>query len=271
VATSEKDELEQGQPPTRPTPSGIAIPRLGKGTQRDVSEKASAARERLGTLSPRDENLRSIAHDLRNPLNVIAMETSMLREILRDYEGRIVHASLRRIAENAAFMDRLIQELLDLSQLEAGRLELVCEPADLSTLVRNAVERMTATQEKGRIAVDLRATAEVRVDRTRIERVVENLIRNALKYAPGSPVTVSLDRTDVRVAISVSDRGPGLSVDEARRVFDRDFRGSSARASQGFGLGLFVSRRIIEAHGGRIGLETSPGRGSRFFFDLPIA
>jgi len=257
------------QPPERVTPA-YGVPQLGKGTRRDVSESAAAARAAVaGPAAARDEHIAALAHDLRGPLGNIAMDVSLLAELLVDEASPAVQRSLRRLAHNADFMDRMLRELLDLDRLETGQLELRCMAVDLAHVVANAVDRVAPTYDRDRLVLELGDGAVVLVDRVRIERVIENLIRNALKYAPRAPVIVRLEVRGARVWVSVLDHGAGLTVEQARRVFDRHWRGSGIVA--GSGLGLYISRKIVEAHGGRMGVESSPGRGSRFFFDLPGA
>jgi signal transduction histidine kinase len=256
-------------PPERVTPA-YGVPQLGKGTRRDVSESAAAAREAVADpAAARDEHIAALAHDLRNPLGNIVMDVALLAELLVDETSPVVQRSLRRLAQNADFMDAMLRELLDLDRLETGRLELHCMAVDLAHVVANAVDRVAPSYDRDRLVLDLGDGAVAMVDRVRIERVVENLIRNALKYAPGAPVIVRLEVRGSRACVSVIDRGAGLSVEQARHVFDRHWRGSGIVA--GSGLGLHISRKIVEAHGGRMGVESAPGRGSRFFFDLPGA
>ena len=260
----------EGKPlPERITPA-YGVPQLGKGTRRDVSESAAAARAAVTSpAAAHDEHIAALAHDLRNPLANIVMDAALLAELLVDEASPVVQRSLRRLAHNAEFMDRMLRELLDLDRLDMGRLELRCMAVDLAHVIANAVDRVAPTYDRDRLVLELGEGAVAMVDRSRIERVIENLVRNALKYAPRAPVIVRLEVRGSRVCVSVIDHGAGLSVEQARQVFERHWRGS--RVVAGSGLGLHISRKIVEAHGGRMGVESAPGRGSRFFFDLPGA
>jgi signal transduction histidine kinase len=124
-----------------------------------------------------------------------------------------------------------------------------------------------STNDRARVTLDVRDILFVEGDEIRLERVVTNLVNNALKYCPGT-VTVRLDTRGGYACVSVIDSGPGLSAEQSRTVFDRYRRASTSQ--QGYGLGLHTSRRIVEAHRGRIGIASHPGRGSRFFFELPV-
>jgi signal transduction histidine kinase len=238
-------------------------PILAVGTRDDLAEKAAiAARD-----AALDDDVASLAHDLKNPLTIIMLETSQIEQRLGARAQPAVLRGLERINQNAAFIDRLVSDLLDLTHHEAGKLELRLETVDLARLLRESVNRSVPTIERMRVSVDIRANLYVNADETRIERVVSNLLTNALKYCDGQ-VVVRLDARASYACVSVIDSGPGLSADESRKIFERYRRASSTQ--HGYGLGLHTSRRIIEAHHGRIGIASQPGRGSRFFFELPV-
>jgi signal transduction histidine kinase len=180
-----------------------------------------------------------------------------------------VQHSLDRITQNVAYIDRLIADLLDLASVEAGRLrqQLRIEHVDLAQLLDETVDRAVSSIDRERVRLEVRHLAIVRGDRNRLERVIANLLSNALKYS-AAPVTIVLDRTDHRARVRVIDQGRGLTPAQARTVFDRFRRVAHARGREGYGLGLYISRKIIDAHLGRIGVVSSVGRGSEFFFEL---
>jgi signal transduction histidine kinase len=222
-------------------------------------------------LSLNDENLASIAHDLRNPLAIVELETQHLQRLLRPLGLSAAQNSLERVNQNVTFMTALIDDILDLARSEAGRLRLELEPADLADMLTHLLGRAVAAYDRDRVVLDLRDRATARIDSARIQRVVENLVRNALAHAPArSRVIVRLEAQRDRAQISVIDSGPGLTPEEAESVFVRYWQGPATRDHQGQGLGLHVSRKIVEAHGGRLDVETTPGAGSRFFFELPV-
>ncbi len=241
-------------------------PVIAKGTREDVAAQARAAA--AGQIH---DDVVSIAHDLKNPLSIIMMETSLLEQRLAA-RSPAVQRGLEHIARNAAYVDRLISELLDLASADAGALSLNLERVDLARLVQDALARCVGTVDAGRVHFDIRAYLYAHADPIRIERVIANLVTNALKHsAPHSAVTVRLDARGRYACISVIDNGHGLTAEEARGVFQRFRRGRHGQQHHGYGLGLYISRRIVEAHGGRIGLHSEPQRGSRFFFELPLA
>jgi signal transduction histidine kinase len=236
------------------------LPQLGRGTRDQLADAATAA-------SGLREDLSTIVHDLKNPLGVILLEAQALGQRL----GRAapsVHHSLERITMNAMYVERLASWLLDLAASEEGKLDLRLERVDLAVLVRSTVERAVASFDRPRVVVDVRRPLSVRGDAMRLERVVANLLDNALKHGPRDlQVTVRLDERDNDACVSVIDHGPGLAPDEVAACFERYRRGAR---SEGHGLGLYISRKIIEAHRGRIGVQTTCGKGARFYFVLPL-
>lgn len=243
-------------------------PVLAAGTRDSLADKAREATRR--TVTVEDEDVASLAHDLKNPLTIIMLESLQIEQRLGLRITPAVQRGLERISQNAAYIDRLISDMLDMSQAEAGQLELRLERVDLSRLLRDAVGRAVPTQERNRVRLEVRDVLFVQGDEMRLERVVTNLVHNALKYGGDlGPVTVRLDARGAYACVSVIDSGPGLTAEESRMVFERYRRAKRAAVQQGYGLGLYTSRRIIEAHKGRIGIASQPGRGSRFFFELP--
>jgi len=219
---------------------------------------ATVVVERVGTLlAACDDRIAEIVHDLRNPLNVIELEALLL-----EGASPAVDRALERIRSNVRFMDRLIGELLDAAQVEIQR-----HPTELAALVEHVVDRAVAQCDRDRVRIEVRDQVTVLADELRLQRVIENLIANGLKYAPaGSSLIVRLEDKGAVACVSVIDAGPGLTPAEADAVFER-YRRASPLA--GTGLGLYVSRKIVEAHGGRLAVDSSRGSGSRFYLELP--
>lgn len=239
-------------------PAADESPHLAEGT-RDFARAIT----RVGTDS---ERVGLIVHDLKTPLSIIMLETQLLAERLAGH-GPMVQLGLQRIAQNAAYIDRLIADLLDLASAEADQLALQLhrERVDLAALVRQAVDRAVSSGERGRVQVAAPAPVHVHADRNRLERVISNLIGNALKYSRDE-VTVTVAGRGRCARVTVIDRGPGLTTEQASTIFDRYQRATRGRG--GHGLGLYISRMIIDAHAGLIGVTTTPGAGSQFFFEL---
>lgn len=222
----------------------------------------------------RIEDIASITHDLKCPLATIALEVTVIQETLPSQSSNDVRRSLARIERNIAFIDYMIHDLLDLASIDARRFEIRPSSLDLGELIIDVVERVVATRDRDRIFIDIPSRAQavrVMADGSRIERVICNLIQNAIKYAPRTtPIAIRLEEVRGRAVVSVTDAGPGIAPDEARNVFKKFNRARTAFSFEGSGLGLYISRKIIEAHGGKIGVESAIGKGSRFHFELPI-
>jgi len=165
----------------------------------------------------------------------------------------------------------LVDDLLDVSRLSTQRLKLRPEPVDLRAVVREVVDRHAADAAEARckVRVDDGAPVPGRWDRLRIEQVLTNLLTNAFKYAPGSSVRVSAEPDDGWAVLLVSDAGPGIAPADQERIFRPFERAVRCMEVSGFGLGLFIVRQIVEAHGGNVRLESDLGRGSTFRIALP--
>jgi signal transduction histidine kinase len=213
--------------------------------------------------------------DLRNPLAVVEMYSGFLLERASDRLPEKEREFLRLISNRSAFMLRLINDLLDVSKIEAGSLELEMRPGNWITFVRHNISldsELTARKQVGVHLTPEESIAQVSFDRGKMDRVLDNIVGNAVKFSPpGSSVTVSVMETEGRVRTAVSDEGEGIPEDELPHLF-REFHRGSTRPTGGegsTGLGLAIAKRIVEEHGGAIGVESEVGRGTTFFFTLP--
>jgi len=247
-------------------------PVIATGTRDDMTDRARAARQSPAPASPSAaDDVAALAHDLKNPLTIIMLEATQIEQRLGSRTTPAVLRGLERIAQNAAYIDRLVSDMLDVASAEAGKLDLRIERLDLARILRDAVNRAVPTPDRDRVRLEIRDVVYAEGDEVRIERVVTNLVSNAFKYGgQGGLVTLRLDQRTPYACVSVIDNGPGLPFDEARRVFER-YRRATTGTQLGYGLGLYTCRRIVEAHRGRIGVVSTPGRGSRFYFELPLA
>jgi signal transduction histidine kinase len=220
----------------------------------------------------RGGDLAQIVHDFKDPLAAITLELCILDRKIANGDPSNLRSITARIIRNVDFLDRMAQNLMDSCSTGDAHLELHHEPTELRALLEQVIDRVVQTRDLGRVALEAPSQVELPIDELRIQRVIANLIANALKYSPPrSRILVRLE-PGVHVArISVTDAGPGLSPEEQAFVFDPYRRGTAARGLGGHGLGLCVSKQIVEAHGGRIGVECVPGAGSRFYFELPTS
>jgi PAS domain S-box-containing protein len=219
----------------------------------------------------RDEVLRIVAHDLRGPLNTISLSSGLLLELLPE-EMQIERQQLRIIGRSVEHSNRLIQDLLDVARMQAGRLSVEPETVDAARLVREAVELHRPLAAEKSITLKLEIPEDVppiHADRDRIMQVFANLLGNAIKFTPEhGRVSVGAGRVGGHVRFSVSDSGTGIPEESLRQVFDPFWQAKSG--SGGAGLGLSIAKGIVEAHGGRIEVQSEIGKGSTFSFTLPI-
>ena len=241
---------------------------VARGTRDDVSAQAAKAVHDAAPTTWDSENHVAVAvHDARTSLTIIALEVETLREQRDQPTVESMERALDRIARNVVYVDRLLGDLSIVVASTAAREGAV--PVELSQLLCDTLDRAIAAGDRTRIHLEILANVPVRVDDLGIERVISNLIANALRHAPaGTPIHVQLELRDARGRVSITDAGPGMTSEHARTAFDRSWRGPNGGQQ---GLGLYICRRIIEAHGGRIGVVTSPGRGATFFFEIPLA
>jgi signal transduction histidine kinase len=229
-----------------------------------------------GAIREKNQMLGMAVHDLRNPLGVIAGVVDLLAEELAETLGEDNRKLLARVASSAGHMQALIDDLLDYSKIEAGRVELHLQPVDLAELVRENIAFNSILAEKKGIQLRFRsegAPPPVKLDSRRMQEVLNNLISNALKFSvAGTTITVSLRRSAEAVTIAVADQGLGIAADDIGKLFTpfSVTRTRSTANEKSTGLGLAIVRRIVEAHGGRIAVESKPGEGSIFLVALPI-
>jgi signal transduction histidine kinase len=234
------------------------------GTAQDVTELRQA--DRL-----KDEFLAVVSHELRTPLATIVGLTDVLGATWdKQDETRRLHV-VRRIAESATEMRRLIEQLLDFTRLQAGRVELRPHRLKLADAVRDTVSKFEHVVRGHEVEVAVPPDLEVEADPGGLERILGNLLSNGAKFSPlGAPIRVEARLDDGVVEVSVRDWGLGIPADEQPQIFDRFYQGSAAGVQQGSGVGLAVAARYVQLLGGRIWVTSDPGAGSTFYFTLPV-
>lgn len=237
---------------------------------RAYRQERRALESARSAIATRDEVMAIVAHDLRNPLGSITMRASLMRDdsmstFARDHAVMIENTAMR--------MEYLIKTMLDVATMDAGRFSLIRVSCSVDELLRESLRLFEPLAASKGIAITSDAIdpdLRVHADRERILQVLSNLIGNALKFTPrGGHVTVTAEREDDRVRFAVEDTGHGISAENLPRVFDR-FWMHQFPGVKSTGLGLFIARSIIEAHGGRIWVESEIGHGARFYFTLPL-
>jgi signal transduction histidine kinase len=233
-------------------------------------EKARLVKAAQHAARMRDEVLAIVSHDLRSPLNTIAMSAGLLRESV----GKVELGLVERIERGVKRMNRMISDLLDASCIDEGKLAVVARPEKASTIVREAVDNAEPIAGAKGCKVVCGAIDEgtlVLADRQRMLQVLSNVIGNAIRFSPASGnIVVDVQRSGPLAWFSVSDEGPGIEAEHLGRLFDRYYK-ADLESREGAGLGLFIARGIVEAHGGGIRVESERGRGTKVSFSIPLS
>ena len=222
----------------------------------------------------KDDFIGFVSHELRSPLTVIigAVNTALSEEERLSQEEK--HQLLQDAAWEAESLSNLVGNLLELSRAQADRLHLYAEPLNIDSVVRNVVERIRLQSSTHRFLIDFpKRLPKVYADQLRLERILYNLLENAIKYSPqGGEIRVFAKKEGRHLVVGVSDQGIGISPQDQMKLFEPFQRlgESTLNEVKGVGLGLLVCLRLVEAHGGRIWVESQPSQGSTFFFTVPV-
>ena len=228
------------------------------------------AERRLNRLQ--EDFIATVSHELLTPLGFIkGYATTLLRDDI-SWDDNTRSEFLTIIDDEADRLRELIENLMDSSRLQAGTLRMSFQPVRLDTFLKDMMLRAGSRNEEIQIVLDLKITGvNIQADPTRLAQVFDNLLSNAIKYAPGAQVKISLDRDQNQVNITVSDNGPGIAPEHLKSLFDRFYRVPTNNVTvRGTGLGLYICRRIIQAHGGSITVKSVVGKGTTFHILLPI-
>jgi PAS domain S-box-containing protein len=253
-------------------------------THQDVTRAKLAEDELLRSrdqlreaVNARDEFISICSHELKTPVTSMKLQFQLAAKQLAKgdpsaYAAEMVQKRTRIANEQLTRMAHLIEEMLDVSRISAGQLQLTQEAVDLNALAEEVVERFKEQFEESNTSLRFSANSQLGAvygDRYRLEQVLSNLLGNALKYGAGKPVAVSLAAENGLLRLTVADAGIGIAPENLERIFGRFERAVPYTNITGLGLGLFISRRIVEAHGGRIWVESSAGQGATFVVELP--
>lgn len=241
--------------------------RMGGDESRRVAVIFTDITERKRLEQGQQDFIAMASHDLAGPVTVVRARAQLMRR-RKAYDEDSVDA----IIEQTSRMDRLLNDLRELVQLEAGWLPLDSQPADLAGLVREAIER--AQLQTTIHQISLTAPAEQVIgawDCNRLEQILDNLLGNAIKYSPnGGAVAIEIALSGDRAHLSITDEGQGIEAEEIPRLFERFYRGHQVSGPTGLGFGLYITRMLVEAHGGFISATSTPGVGSTFTLTLPL-
>lgn len=225
------------------------------------------------SLTTRDEFVAIVSHDLRNPIGAASSCAEMLLEDPA-YQGMDVKVKnwIEFIKRNVDTSLRLIGDLLDVERMAQGKFELKPEKHNIGQITRETIESFAATASAKNIllrALPSDIAGDIVCDRDRIMQILSNLISNALKFTPdGGSVTIKAKTSEAEVQISVTDTGPGIPEEKLEQIFER-FTQLGSNDRKGLGLGLYISKMLVEAHNGRLWIQSKTGEGSTFFFTIP--
>jgi two-component system OmpR family sensor kinase len=235
-------------------------------SERKRQEEAEAA------VRMRDEFLAIASHELRTPLSTLVLRLGLLERHAISGDLNQVQSSVNRAKDQTERMRRLVDRLLDVSQLASGRLKLELEQGDLGEVVTEAVERFSEVASNAKCELRLTAPSGIstRIDKFRLDEAIGNVVSNAIKYGAGKLINVDLKAKDGKATVVVQDRGIGIPEEDLSRVFGRFERTSISHNYGGLGLGLYIAKQVIEEHEGSIRAENRSGGGARIVIELPL-
>jgi signal transduction histidine kinase len=216
-----------------------------------------------------------MSHELRTPLNAVLGYTELILDNVYGEMPESVHGVLERIQRNGRHLLGLINDVLDLSKIEAGQFTLALADYSMQDVVASVYGAVESLASEKRIALKIAIAPDLPLahgDERKLTQVLLNLVGNAIKFADRGEVAITAAATGGAITVSVRDTGPGISEADQAKIFEefQQADSSATREKGGSGLGLTISKRIIELHGGRIWVESSPGQGSTFSFKLPV-
>jgi len=239
---------------------------------REIEEKG---RQLESASKHKSQFLANMSHELRTPLNAILGYTELILDNIYGEVGEKVRDILVRLEKSGRHLLALINDVLDLSKIEAGQLTLALSEYSMSDVVQTVATAVEALAAEKHLALQVTVAPGLplgRGDERRLSQVLLNLVGNAIKFTEAGEVRVEVRAADGAFRVAVADTGPGIAPEDQEKIFQefQQVDSSSTRKKGGTGLGLSIAKRIVELHGGRIGVESSPGQGSTFWFTLPV-
>jgi signal transduction histidine kinase len=233
------------------------------------------SRELEAASRHKSEFLANMSHELRTPLNAVLGYAELIQDGIYGEVPEKIHGVLERVQQNGRHLLGLINDVLDLSKIEAGQLSLSPAEYSLRELVLDVVSATEALAAEKKLALEVEVAADLphgQGDERRLTQVLMNLVGNAIKFTEAGAVSIRAKVEDGSFRVEVRDTGPGIAPADRERIFEefQQVDTSSTRRKGGTGLGLAIARRIVELHGGRIWVESTPGQGATFCFTLPL-
>jgi K+-sensing histidine kinase KdpD len=251
--------------------AGIIVAGVGGALRKAYARLREEHRAATTLHEEREDLLKTLTHDVRSPLSVISTNAAILARGAEDPAA--VPRRCRAIENSAESLADMLAELIDTVHLESGHVPLDRKPVDLARFVADLMTHLEGTLPLDRVHLSIpEGLPAVHADPRRLERILVNLLSNALKYAPApTPVVLGAAVQGRDLVASVADRGPGISQQDLPRIFDKYYRASGARKQEGLGLGLYATRLLVQEHGGRVWVDSAVGKGTTFYVALPTA
>jgi signal transduction histidine kinase len=242
-----------------------------------IQAERKAKEEAQEAIRARDEFLSIASHELKTPLTTIILRIqstldSILNQSLANFSGEKLVSSLNIAHEQTRRLQSLIKDLLNFSLITTGKLELEVKEDDLTEMVKSVVNRFEDHLAIAGCSIKLEGSQEIKGmwDQVRLDQALSNLLTNSIKYAEGKPIEILVKKDGSKAKIVISDQGIGIDPKLQKTIFDRFKRATTDGRFQGLGVGLFIVKQIVEAHGGKIYVKSKLGEGSKFTIELPI-
>lgn len=242
-----------------------------------IQKEREARKEAEEAIRARDEFLQIATHELKTPLTTIILRIqstldSILNQSLANFSGEKLVSSLNIAHEQTRRLQRLIKDLLNFSLITTGKLELELKEDDLTAAVKSVVTRFEDHLAIAGSSLKVEANEEIKGlwDQVRLDQAISNLLTNSIKYGEGSPIEISIKKDGDKAKITIADKGIGIDPSVQKTIFERFKRGTTDGKFQGLGVGLFIVKQIVEAHGGKVYVKSKLGEGSKFTIELPI-
>lgn len=259
------------------TKKSILIRQKEQEFKKLLQEEKKYREEAENAIRARDEFLSIASHELKTPLTTITLRIqstidSILNQSLASFSGEKLMASLTIANEQTARLQKLIKDLLNFSLITRGKLDLEFHEADLNEIVKSTLDRFEDHLNLAGCSLKYETSGEIKGlwDQVRIEQALSNLLTNSIKYGQGEPVEVVLKKEGQTARLAISDKGIGIEKDQQKIIFERFKRATKDGKYQGLGIGLFIVKQIIEAHGGKISVKSKIGQSTTFTINLPI-
>lgn len=253
------------------------VPQTLTGIIMDITERKTAEENLKNAIQTRDEFMSIASHELNTPLFTLKLHAQNMQRNIKKGDPTVFNPEnvvklVDHVDKQVNRLTRLVEDMLDISRLNTGKLKLIKEDVYLGEIVKEIAERFKSHSEAmgSKIVVEIKKNVMGKWDRVRLEQVIENLLTNSMKYGNKKPISIKIETQGSDAVLSISDQGIGISKDAQLRIFDKFERAISSSEVSGLGLGLFISHQIVAAHNGALSVESEEGKGATFVMRLPV-